>query len=316
MKGLELAEQYFFAVGAPMIQKQFPDYERKIAAGLMGMGSDCFGFDDEISRDHDWGPTFYLWLTKTDYEAIGTKLQSEFDNLPRSFAGFGPREESTWGKGRSGVFGIGQFYKQFIGFDHPPQSLKEWRIIPESNLATATNGRVFIDPLGEFSAFRRRLMEFYPEDVRLKKIASRCMTISQAGQYNYLRCVRRQEYVAAHWNEAKFISDLISLVFLLLNRQYRPFPKWMHRSMQNLVILGGVLYDLLLQLVILSERTIGQALYERKSSLMEEMCQLAIQEIRREGLSDSPSDFLLNHGPVIQSHIQDPQIRAIDVWAE
>ena len=315
MKGLELAEQYFFAVGAPMIQKKFPDYEGKIAAGLVGMGSECFGFDDEISRDHDWGPTFCLWLAKADYGAIGNSLQAEFDNLPKTFAGFGPREESTWGRGRSGAFEIGQFYKQFIGFDRPPQSLREWRIIPEANLATATNGRIFSDPLGEFTAFRNQLMGFYPEDIRLKKIASRCMTIAQTGQYNYMRCIRRREYVAAAWHEVKFVSDLISLVFLL-NRQYRPFPKWMHRAMQSLPILGKALYDLLLELVTTNEGTTGQTGYEEKGRLMEEMCQLVIKELRQEGLSDSPSDFLLDHGPVVQRHIQDPQIRAIDVWAE
>jgi hypothetical protein len=315
MKGLELAEQYFFAVGAPMIREKFPDYEGKIAAGLVGMGSECFGLDDEISRDHDWGPTFCLWLTEADYGVIGNSLQAEFDSLPKTFAGFGPREESAWGRGRSGTFEIGQFYKQFIGFDRPPQSLREWRIIPEANLATATNGRIFSDPLGEFTAFRNQLIGFYPEDIRLKKIASRCMTIAQAGQYNYLRCVRRREYVAAAWHEAKFVSDLISLVFLL-NRQYRPFPKWMHRAMQGLPVLGRALYDLLLELVTINEGTTGQTRYEEKGRLMEEMCQLVIKELRQEGLSDSPSDFLLDHGPVVQRHIQDPQIRAIDVWAE
>ena len=315
MKGLELAEQYFFTVGAPMIREHFPDYEGRIAAGLVGMGSECFGFDDEISRDHDWGPTFCLWLTKRDHEKIGIDLQVAFDDLPTSFAGFGPREESAWGRGRSGVFEIGQFYKQFIGYDHPPQRLNEWRIIPETNLATATNGRIFIDPLGEFTAFRNRLLDFYPEDIRLKKIASRCMTIAQAGQYNYLRCVRRQEYVAAAWNEVKFISDIISLVFLL-NRQYRPFPKWMHRAMRNLTILGEALYDLLFELVTINNGNVERIVYDRKGSLMEEMCHLVINELRQEKLSNSPSDFLLDHGPVIQNLIKDPQIKAINVWAE
>jgi hypothetical protein len=313
VKGLDLAERYFLAVGVPMIHRQFPEYQGRIAAGLVGMGSECFGFDDEISRDHDWGPTFCLWLEKADYSTIGTRLQAEFDSLPKAFAGFGPHEESTWGRGRNGVFEIDQFYRQFIGLDHPPESPKEWRFIPEANLAIATNGRVFADPLGKFTAFRQRLLGFYPDDVRLKKIASRCMTVAQAGQYNYLRCVQRREYVAAHWNEAKFISDLISLIFLL-NKKYRPFPKWMHRGMQGLAILGAELYDRLLALVTLNEG--AAAIYEKKAGLMEEMCQLVIKELRREELSDSMSDFLLDHGPVIQSHIQDPQIRAIDVWAE
>ena len=314
MKGLELARQYYFTIGAPMVQQKFPEYQERIAAGLVGMGSECFGFDDEISRDHDWGPTFCLWLTRADYQAFGVRLQAEFENLPKAFAGFS-RKESAWGQGRTGVFEIGEFYKQFIGLDHPPESAREWRFIPEVNLATATNGQVFTDPLGEFTTFRARILEFYPEDIRLKKLASRCMTIAQAGQYNYMRCVRRREYVAAHWNEAKFISDLISLVFLL-NRAYRPFPKWMHRAMQKLPILGADLYDRLLRLVTFSEGASPQSLHEQKASLMEEMCQLVIRELRREGLGDSPSDFLLDHGPVLQSHIQEAQVRTIDVWAE
>ena len=315
MKGLELAEKYFFDVGAPMIQEQFPDYRERISAGLVGMGSECFGFDDDISQDHDWGPTFCLWLKQADYEAIGMRLQGEYDKLPKSFAGFGPRKESAWGRGRNGAFEIGRFYKQFIGFDHPPQTLTEWRTIPEANLATATNGQVFTDPLGEFTAFRKQLLDFYPENIRLKKIASRCMTIAQAGQYNYLRCIRRQEYVAAQWHETKFISDLISLIFLL-NRQYRPFPKWMHRAMRDLPILGSAFYSPIFNLVTIKEGTSEETMYERKGRLIEEMCQTVIQELRREGLSDSPSDFLLDHGPAVQRLIDDPQMKAMNVWAE
>ena len=82
MKGLEISERYFLAHGAPMIEQKFGDYKQRIAAGLVGDGSECYGFDDEISRDHDWGPDFCLWLNKQDYDAIGMKLQEEMAKLP------------------------------------------------------------------------------------------------------------------------------------------------------------------------------------------------------------------------------------------
>ncbi|MFC2025291.1 hypothetical protein ACFLTG_02645, partial [Chloroflexota bacterium] len=82
MKGLELCESYFFEVGTPLIAEKFPAHKDKIAAGLVGDGSECFGFDDELSRDHDWGPSFCLWLTPQDYATIGMSLQVEYDKLP------------------------------------------------------------------------------------------------------------------------------------------------------------------------------------------------------------------------------------------
>ena len=307
MKGLELCERYFSEFGAPMISAKFGEYGSRIAAGLVGDGSECFGFDDELSRDHDWGPSFCLWLNRQDYEAIGSDLQKELESLPKEFEGF-ERTESDWGGGRVGVFEIGQFYRKFIGMDRPPKTLMEWRRIPEINLAAATNGKVFTDPPGEFTSFRQALQGFYPEDVRLKKIASRCMTIAQAGQYNYPRCVKREEYVAAQWAETRFITDSISLVFLL-NKKYRPFYKWMHRALKELAILGEQIYKLMDELVTTQE-------YEKKAEIMEQASQLLIDQLRQDGLSDSRSDFLLDHGPIIQSKIQDSQLKNMDVWVE
>ena len=69
--GLELAKQYYETYGRPMIAEQFPQYEERIAVGLVGPGSECFGFDDEISRDHDFEAGFCLWVTSEDEEAVG-----------------------------------------------------------------------------------------------------------------------------------------------------------------------------------------------------------------------------------------------------
>ena len=73
MKGLQLAEAYYNDLGAPMILERFGYLDSRVAVGMVGPGSECFGFDDEISRDHDWGPAFCMWLTSDDFKKYGTR---------------------------------------------------------------------------------------------------------------------------------------------------------------------------------------------------------------------------------------------------
>ena len=254
-------------------------------------------------------------MNKELYATIGQELQTAMSSLPREFASFAARQESSWGAGRTGVFEIGQFYKQFIGLDHLPTDWREWRTIPEDRLATATKGQVFVDPTGEFSAFREGLKRFYPEDIRLKKIACRCMILAQTGQYNFMRCVKRGEFVAAQCAETEFINTAVSMVYLL-NKRYKPFYKWMHRGLQQLPVLGNELYELCAALVTAQLVESGNKIYERKNELMESMCSLIIDELWQQGLTESCSGFLLEHGPIVQSQIKDQMIRSMNVWTE
>jgi hypothetical protein len=302
MKGLAVAEGYYRDCGAPMISQHFSAFADRIAVGFVGPGSECFGFDDELSRDHDWGPGFCIWLTSEDHGRIGRALQEEYDKLPGTYRGFGPRIASPGEEGRVGVSTIKGFYTTYTGLDHPPESLGEWLHIPEQSLAVCTNGRVFRDARGEFTRWRNHLMGFYPEDIRLKKIASRCITIAQSGQYNFERSIKRGETFAVHYAEIKFCSDVISLLFLL-NRRFAPFYKWMHRAMIDLPLLGRQMHTLILELI--SENTV-----EMKKQVIDRICALLVDELRREKLSDSQSDFLLDHAHIIHSRIQDETLRA------
>lgn len=81
MKGLDLARDYYIQCGRPMIQEKFESYASHITVGLCGEGSECFGFDDEISKDHDFGPAFCMWLDREVMEKTGERLIAEYEAL-------------------------------------------------------------------------------------------------------------------------------------------------------------------------------------------------------------------------------------------
>ena len=301
MKGLDLAQEYYNQLGAPMLRDQFGQIVDRIAAGLVGPGSECFGFDDEVSRDHDWGPAFCIWLTADDYRDHGKALQSAYDELPKSFAGFGPRIASPGEEFRVGVCPVTTFYATYTGLDHAPSTLKEWISIPDQSLSICTNGRVFADPLGQFSQWRGILTAFYPENIRLKKIASRCVTLAQSGQYNLPRSLKRGELFAAHAAVTQFCTDMLSLVYLL-NRRYVPFYKWMHRGVKDLPLLGEWAYALVSDLIVPTD-------LKEKPPLIEDACAVIIRQLRSEELSDSAADFLLDHAYSVHSRIGDDGLR-------
>ena len=69
MKGLELNRAFFEEI-RPELQRDFPELYARMAVGLVGNGSECFGYDDEISRDHDWGVAPQLWLPEDERGSI------------------------------------------------------------------------------------------------------------------------------------------------------------------------------------------------------------------------------------------------------
>ncbi|MDR2108798.1 MAG: hypothetical protein LBP28_05005, partial [Coriobacteriales bacterium] len=66
MGALELSRHYYREVAEPQLKQDFATLYPRLAAGLVGNGSECFGFDDQQSKDHDWGIDFYLWTTEAD----------------------------------------------------------------------------------------------------------------------------------------------------------------------------------------------------------------------------------------------------------
>ena len=113
LTGIELCAAYYNEYGAPMLREKFPEYVNKIAVGMVGEGSECFGFDDKLSQDHDFGPGFCIWVTEADYNEIGEQLQKEYEKLPKNFQGI-ERKSTKYGKNRVGVWKIEAFYRNLL----------------------------------------------------------------------------------------------------------------------------------------------------------------------------------------------------------
>lgn len=158
------------------------------------------------------GPGFCVWLDRPDYQEFGAQIQAIYDTLPGEWANHPARRETPEDQGRVGVLCIQDWYTRYTGLPDGPRTLEEWRRVPEAFLATATNGAVFSDPLSRFTAVRRCLLEEYPEDLRLKKLAARVAIMAQAGQYNYPRCVSRGETVAAELRRQNFSDSADSFL--------------------------------------------------------------------------------------------------------
>ncbi len=240
--GLTLCKGYYEEFGKPMIAEKFPEYVSRIAVGLVGKGSDCFGFDDAQSRDHDFGPRFVMWVTRETYEEIGEALQKAYEELPKVFLGV-ERIETFHGRDRAGVMVIEDFYEKLTGIKELSDTpVTKWLEAQEYGFAAAVNGEVFCDEEGIFTAWREKLLAYYPKAVWYRRIAQECALFSQNGQYNLPRMRRRGQLVAAELAKAECIRHAMKLAYLL-ERKYAPHDKWLYKGLQKLEEQEGLLVE-------------------------------------------------------------------------
>lgn len=347
ISGLALARALWNDLGKPLIAGRYSAYQGRIAAGLVGYGSECFGFDDELSRDHDFAPRFCLWLTDEDYDAIGEQLQADYDALSRDFtvaeqgkphfAGHGsadsdalaasqlpltPRAQGEFR--RDGVFRIGDFFERITLFREAPaqNDVASWLSLQEDTLATATNGQVFADPLGVFSKTRQGF-KFMPEDVRLSLISRRLGMMAQAGQYNLPRMLQRGDGAAAMLSIHEFVNATASLMFLInepVSVGYLPYYKWQFAAMRKLsrrmaTRLAGVCEQLEDILRLSSAACFGGAGFgeggkgakpaaKHITATIERICSDVVDELLREGLTESHETFVEWQRPYVENHIK------------
>ena len=311
MNCLELSREYFFSVAEPDLRCKFPELYPRLAAGLVGNGSECFGYDDDLSRDHDWGIDFYIWTTDADKDRIPELHDWKNELFVRRPPKY-QRTRSEYGA-RVGVMAYGEFYYGLIGAPEGPKTLNEWLRAPEENFAMSVNGAVFIDGPVAFTKTRKYLLEYYPEDIRLKRVASKCMALAQTGQYNHERTAKRCDWVTLRTILSRFTDSAIAMAFLL-NKVYRPYYKWAFRALGDLPLLGGETARLLL--TIAHAGAFDDASFLLRQKCIEELCELFVRELNAQGLSESGDPFLAAHGGEVQNIIGDEFLHSLPVQYE
>lgn len=319
---LTRCQSFYEKYGAPMIHEKFPQYESRIAVGMAGEGSDCFGFEDDISRDHDYGVGFCLWVTSDDYEKIGISLNKEYETLIKKHAlEYGEHAYNKFFDNRRGVVTIGRFYENTLGIRIDENTQKcggiktvmdtaVWLTIAEDKLATAVNGRVFRDDMGVFTEIRNELLEYYPQEVWRLRLARALHDFAQYAQSNYARMMARCDYVASALCVSKGIQSAMEIIYLL-NRTYAPYYKWMYHGLSEMCVLKGVM-PLLDELAVTKNQ--AEAWVDKEYSpyeinhddmiicIFEQIAVLILEELKLQGLAEGNDTFMDIHSQSIMGN--------------
>ena len=303
MRGLDEARALYLDYGAAMIHERFPDYEGRIAVGLAGRGSECFGFDDDISRDHDFPIGFCLWLDDETEREIGLELDRAYRSLPIASAG----EKSAMAEKSRGVMRISDFYRRYTGCSGAPTELMHWLSLPSHALAEATNGEVWRDDMGLFTGIRKKLM-LLPEDVRLKKLAARTVEMAQTGQYNFPRMAKRGDTAAAMLCLTGFVNAASEALYLI-NRRHMPYYKWQLRAMETF---GTMAYMKEALEFLLTAENDGDTLM-LKIKVVEDISRELGMKLKELGLSSGDWDYLEPHAFEILKRIRNRELAAMHI---
>ncbi len=225
MKGLQIAEAFWNEWGQPYMQREFPQVSERVAVGRI-LGSDVLGGDDEISRDHNWGPQFYLWLSEDDYKTYGMALSEALNAAaPNPWKGYrvaGGGDKSVY------VESIPAWFGQNLVLERPPQGTEEWKAIMryESTLYFVRHGAIWFDGTGELSAWRDALHR-YPTNIRNARLSEECFRVWQHGEYNFVqRMAKRRDPLPIAICLGEFVSGVMRLR-MLMHGDFAPYWKWL-----------------------------------------------------------------------------------------
>lgn len=309
--GKELDYVYYLTYGKNLIEQKYSIYKDQMAIGLFGEGSECMGFDDKLSQDHDFYPRFCIFIPKSIYQKIGFVLEQDYQSLPTYLLGYS-KEENPYRPKREGVFCNEDYFSTYFGNHYLLENVLDWFYMNEEDLALIQNGFYFENTKSEFKQLQQQL-HYYPEDVRIKKIMTTLTKISKLGQYNYLRSKQRKDEVTAKRIKMMCVDEMIHLIYLL-EKKYQPYYKWSWTYLKKVSIYKHLIKKIE-ELAMLEEKTqdVYDPLQDPTAILIELIAKEIIEILKKERLTDQEDTFLQNHCNELRNKIKNSTIKQMHI---
>ncbi len=305
MKGLEIAEAFYNTYGKKMIHDNFLELENKITIGLVGSGSECLGFDDDLSKDHDYEPRFIMFVPDETDRQTFFKLERAYNALPKEFMGL-QRKYDHLMLGDS-VIKISDFYLQKVGNKDGNLSNYEWLSLPSFYLLEATNGKIFNPVNNDFIKIREKLSK-YPEDIKFKKLAGNLLLMYQSGIYNYERAITRKDLGAVSLSLHEFTKHTLAVLYLL-NDIYMPYYKWWFKGLEKFFSLTDLL-NKLKELLVNDTTTIF-----KRTELISFIVELVLKEIKSHNVIKVNTSDLSSLAYQVNNMVKDNALRNLNILA-
>ncbi|MCZ8334747.1 MAG: DUF4037 domain-containing protein [Rhodobacteraceae bacterium] len=271
------SRDFWAEIVLPLLHSHFPDETQHMAAGFFGYGSEVLRLDDQYSTDHHFGLRVNILLPEALKASKGQAIEDGLAaHLPHAWRGRELREGYTLTKGVE-LASLEHHLRSTIGLDHPPQTLTEWLKIPEEDITHIVAGEVWHDPSGRFTAIRDTLAAYYPEPVRLRRLAHWCRYFSGMGVYALKRALLRDNQLYASTTFARSLRWGVQMAFLL-DRRYYPYDKWMTEMFHRLPRMGARLAH------IVDEAPRLETPWQRKLDLLHQMSDILDAAMVEDGL--------------------------------
>ena len=217
MKGIAICEKFYNEVVKDMIMPIFPEH----GAALLGGGSEVLGFDDMMSRDHNWYPRCIIFMDGAEASLIEKAKKYFHDNLQSKFEGFETRLD---------IYCAKDYFEDHLGFDVYKINDIDWLTIPTQLLCELTKGAVFKE--SETLTQLRGKLKFYPHDIQLYILASQWERIGQEMAFMG-RCGDSGDNIGSALLCSRLFTYIMRLCFLY-EKQYAPYWKWFGRAFSKL----------------------------------------------------------------------------------